>query len=484
MSSQSKVLPIVLVVVIIAIGGFLAYNFLMPAPVEEQPPEQPPQPPPQEQITLKVITRHGADILRKTEEAFLASPIAQKYKIVDIWWLPVGSPLWIDTIKTAGDVDVAWGGGPVLFDTLKREGLLKPLTGDILELINTLPDEISGSPMKRFDEEGNIVWVAAAISSFGFTVNEKFLNTYNLPWPTKWLNLANETYEMFSAGTSSPCVGVADAIRSTSNTRMYQIILQAYGWVEGWKIITLMAANAAIYDQSGLVRDAVMRGDIGVGITIDFYGYTAQLQAPVCTYVLPGDGTIVNGDPIALLSTSNHVEAALAFIEWVLSPEGQKVWLDPDINRLPINPKVFDTPEGQAREDLKQQYELTLEATTIEFSDELAISYENSLMWYFHSTLVEAQDRLREAWRMIVEAKKTGKITAAEFVQLIDELTNPLKLNFTDPLTQTTVSFTLEYAQKINDKLRTDPDFKLQMVRIWRDAATARYEAIIQKLSG
>ena len=296
--------------------------------------------------------------------------------------------------------------------------------------------------------------------------------------PDEWIDLANETY---AATLPTPCVGVADAIMSTSNTRMYQIILQRYGWVEGWKIITLMAANAAIYDQSGLVRDAVMRADIGVGITIDFYGYTAQLQVPACKYILPKDGTIVNGDPIALLVTSKHQEAALAFIMWVLSPEGQKVWLDENINRLPINPEVFDTPEGQARSDLKEQYYATLEATTIEFSDELALSYENSLMWFFHATLVEAQDKLREAWMKLVEAKTTGKITSEQFKQLIDELANPLKLEFTDPVSGEVKTFTMEYAQQINADLR-NPEFKMQIVKAWRDAAIQRYDAVISML--
>lgn len=242
-----------------------------------------------------------------------------------------------------------------------------------------------------------------------------------------------------------------------------------------------MAANAAIYDQSGLVRDAVMRADIGVGITIDFYGYTAQLQVPACKYILPKDGTIVNGDPIALLVTSKHQEAALAFIMWVLSPEGQKVWLDENINRLPINPEVFDTPEGQARSDLKEQYYATLEATTIEFSDELALSYENSLMWFFHATLVEAQDKLREAWMKLVEAKTTGKITSEQFKQLIDELANPLKLEFTDPVSGEVKTFTMEYAQQINADLR-NPEFKMQIVKAWRDAAIQRYDAVISML--
>ena len=480
LSGKSKFIAGTIILIAIFIAIYAGWQMLLP-PHEETPPsgggEQPPKP---TEITLVVISRHGMDILKKAETAFLSSQIAKEYGIKDIWWLTPASHLWLGVIKNRGDVDVAWGGGPVLFDTLKNEGLLQPLKGKVLDLVNILPDEISGSPMKRFDDKGNILWVAAAISSFGFTINKDYLNTYNLPQPDEWIDLANETY---GVTLPSPSVGVADATRSTSNTRMYQIILQRYGWVEGWKIITLMTANSAVFDQSESVRNAVMDGTIGVGITIDFYGYTAQLQVPSCKYILPKDGTIVNGDPIALLNTSKHVDAALAFIQWVLSPEGQKIWLDPNVNRLPINPEVFNTPEGKKRSDLQAQYNLTLQASTIEFSDELAISYENSLMWFFHATLVEPQDKLKDAWMALINAKENGKITTDEFKKLIDVMANPLKLNFTDPLTNSIKTFTLEYAQQINSML-LNPEFKTEITNSWRAAAEQKYNLVIQALQG
>jgi len=42
------------------------------------------------------------------------------------------------------------------------------------------------------------------------------------------------------------------------------------------------------------------------------------------------------------------------------------------INRLPVNPAVFNTTEGLARPDLEEVYEMTKTALTIEFSDEEA----------------------------------------------------------------------------------------------------------------
>jgi len=479
-SISIKILAILAIaVVVIAIA---AYFFVIkpqpgPGPGEEQP---------KEKIVLRVITRHGYDILDKAKKMFLQSELAKKYNIVDIVWLPVDPGEWVDIIKASAkkpgkEIDVAWGGGPTLFDFLAREGLLKPMDSPLIkEVLKEIPEEINGAPLVRKDKEGKIIWVAAAISSFGFTINTQVLKKLNLLTPSRWIDLANET---FASTLPIPSVGVACPTRSTSNTRMYEIILQIYGWRKGWIIITLMGANARVYGESGLVRDAVIRGDIAVGITIDFYGYTAQIQNPGnCKYIMPADGTIINGDPIALLTTSKNPEAAQAFIAWVLSAEGQKVWLDKDINRLPANPKVFETPEGKQRPDLKQAYESTLEKIPINFSDELALSYENAMRWFFYATITDPHDKLQEAWRLLAKARLEGKISKEKFMQLIEELADPTKLEFVDPATGKKVTFTQDFAQSIEMKIVQNVDYRNELIKVWREAAIKRYEKIINEV--
>lgn len=427
-------------------------------------------------ITLQVITRHGSDITMKAEQMFMQSEYAEKYNIKDIKWLPVSSALWAETIRRKGDIDLGWGGGPVVFDIVYNEGLTAPLVSDeVQEYLYQIPDMLSGVPAKRIDD-GDVHWVGAAISSFGFTINTQVLELEGLPQPTKWTDLANETY---AVTLPSPVIGTADATLSTSNTRIFEIIIQTFGWEEGWKILTLMGANSRIYDKSELVRDSAIIGEIGAGTTIDFYGYTAQLQNPgVCWYVFPEDGTLLNADPIALLNTSPHPEAAQAFVAWILSPEGQIPWLDPNINRLPMNPAVFDTPEGQERPDLEEIYYMSQEAVIIEFSDELALSYEFPMMYFFHATLVRPQLKLVDAWIDVTRAKADGDITQAQFVDLVDQLSSPLLLEFTDPDTGETETFTEEYAQSIAEKLMTDVTFKTNLVDEWIEASEARYDSV------
>ncbi len=440
-----------------------------------------------DKVELKIITRHGSDILFKARAAFLETDIAAEYGITEreqIKFLGVSSSLWVDTITRSGDIDIAWGGGPVVFDIVNGEGLLSPLESDaVTAVLDIIPDEISGAASKRI-VDGDVMWVGSAISSFGFTLNTEFLETEGLPAPTTWMDLGNETYAQFSLFPSVTAIGTADATLSTSNTRMFEIILQTYGWEEGWELLTRKGANSRIFDKSESVRDAAIQGIIGAGTTIDFYGYTAQLEEPeLCIYVLPQDGTAVNADPIALVSTSEEPEAAQAFIAWVLSPEGQEIWLDVTINRMPINPAVFNTALGQTRSDLEASYTSTLDAITINFSDEVALSYETAMMFFYKGSIVEAQLQLIDTWIELVDAEDAGDITHKEFLVLAESLGNPLNLEFTDPETGNTVTFTESYAQSINARITTDADFKSTLRDAWKAAAVVRYQGVLDDLS-
>ena len=470
-SGISRILMVIIIISIVVLAStILAFIFMRPSPPpEEKPPE----------VELRIISRHPTDILMKARELFKKSELAKKYNIVEIKTIVIPPGLWRKYIE-GGKADVAWGGGPTLFDYLYQEGLLAPLDSkEVLEAVAQIPDEIAGTPMKRIGRDGKIYWVAAAIASFGFTVNHDRLKDYGLPVPSSWKELASPTIGKPLVEYGEPALGIADPTMSTSNTRMYEIILQRYGWKEGWKILTLMAANAEVYSGSADVRDGVIRGEIAVGITIDFYGYTAKFVNPKCEYIIPKGETIVNGDPIALVKGAKNPKAAQAFIAWVLT-EGQEVWLDPTINRMPSNPKVFETPQGKNRTDLYEAYQATLKTKGIAFNDTLALMYERVMQWYFKATLVEVNDRLKEAWIKLLSLYLKGRIDESKFNEYVNILGAPLK--FIDPLSGKEVEFTEEYAISICEKFETDPTFKDKLISTWKKKAIEKYTYILQQL--
>ncbi|MEM4891948.1 MAG: ABC transporter substrate-binding protein [Pyrobaculum sp.] len=431
---------------------------------------------PQLCTTLVVLTRHPSDILETTRVLFLKSEVAKRYGIRDVVFRPVAAAQWRAIIQ-AGEADVAWGGGPTLFDALYKEGLLLPLEGPaVAEALRQIPKTLAGMPMVRTGPDGKVYWAAWAVSSFGFTINKKVLDRLGLPEPRTWGDLASLEYGR-ALLRAFPATGLAQLTRSTSHTRMAEIIIQAYGWEEGWRIIKLTAANGRVFAGSEPVRDAVIGGEIGVGWTIDFFGYTAQLQNPDTKYIIPPD-TSVNGDPIAVVANTKCREAAEAFVAWVLT-EGQVIVFDPKINRMPVNPAAFNTPEGMRRGDLKEIYDKLTYLKTVEFNDTLALAMELVVMYYFDAAVTDNIDILQRVWTKIVRAYAEGRISRDAAEALARELTEPV--SYTDPETGQVVKLTLEQAVKINDKLR-DSGYRDRVYAAWREAARRKYLEVERKV--
>lgn len=438
------------------------------------------QPTPGAPVTLRIITRHPGEIQVETKKAFLESEIAKRYNIKDIVFYPVDAAAWISSIDRRGDIDIAWGGGPTLFDFLYTKGYLLPLEGDLISrAIREIPDTIAGAPTKRVSD-GKVYWVAASVASFGFTINNDVIKSFNLPIPQSWADLGSPALGRPLAREGRPMVSIADPTKSTSHTRMFQIILQKYGWELGWVNLTLMAANSLIESGSTEARDRVIEGRVAVAITIDFFGYIAMQANPATRYIVPSGETIVNGDPIALLKTSKNPEAAKAFIAWVLT-DGQKIWLNENINRLPANPKVFETPEGRKRGDLLESYRALERTEGMAFDDDRALATERAMQAYFKAVLVDLNEMLKEVWKRALNNYFAGRMTEAQLMAFARKMGAPLE--YRDPETGALVRFTEEDAMRVNKIITDDKAKEDAYVRAWRRAAEERYRALLAELA-
>jgi ABC-type Fe3+ transport system substrate-binding protein len=458
----------IIVVALVAVGGVAAYLLSMSG----TPPSS------STDIVLRIATRHDTTITDYAHQLFMASPIAQQYHIKDVLFVSVQPALWTDTIKGAATggrpFDAAWGGGPTLFDDSYTNGLLAPLNKtETLQVVSQIQDNIGGASMKRL-HNGQIYWVAAAISSFGFIINKDVMAAYKLPTPKLWEDLASLD---FAKKLPTPSLAFATTASSTSHTRIYEIILEKFGWEMGWSILARMAANGKVYGGSVESLTGVQNGEVPVSIAIDYYGYGSELQFTNTKYVLPFNESIINGDPIALFKTSANPDAAQAFIQWVLSVDGQKVWMKNEISRLPVLPSVFNTPEGQARPDLYTDYNATLSNIGIPFDDVKVLTYETAMKVYFDAVFSDLHDNLVAAWTKITTDFSSGKITQAQFNDYAYQLGAPV--NFT--INGQTQAFTLSFAQSVNDALKTSATAS-QYAQAFRNAARDHFQSILSSL--
>jgi iron(III) transport system substrate-binding protein len=94
----------------------------------------------------------------------------------------------------------------------------------------------------------------------------------------------------------------------------------------GWPYYEALAKNGTqAVAGNGAVFDAVASGQKLYGVLVDFLAIRNKLKGSPVEFVFPKDGVTVVTEPVAITSTAKNVPAARAFIDFILSREGQAV---------------------------------------------------------------------------------------------------------------------------------------------------------------
>jgi ABC-type Fe3+ transport system substrate-binding protein len=493
LTSRGAGTSIMTVVVIVIIGvaglgiGFLWGGGLGPAPTTTPTTTTPPPGP---QNTLHILTRHSIAIQNLYETEFLASDAADEYNITDIDWQDPFDYLW-GPILDDGWADVIWGGGPTVFDNLISDDYLEPLDSALMVAAGArVPDEYAGVDMKRNNTAGDNMWISAATSGFGFTVNDYFTDLWDLPNSTlaaNWTDLASPVLGKYLPVL--PTVAVADAYASSSVRRAYEIITQGYGWTEGWSILARIVGNGGMYSGSSAVKEAAEQGAVGYGLTIDFYGFQSTNVNPNVKYISPGDFNIVNGDPIAISATSTQKELAEVFVDYVLSAEGQAVWTNPEALRLPVMVEAFDDPGadpfwGPFLEDVYYDTAAAVVASGFNFNDTLSAITSYSYRAYFQAVFTNAQTELVACWSAIAELFNEGTINQAQFDGYVADMAAMLNVaGFNATYGYSGGLFDVDKAIELDAAMHYDTDgAKTTFQSQWTAAAIAQYAAVLASL--
>ncbi|MDH3289011.1 MAG: extracellular solute-binding protein [Betaproteobacteria bacterium] len=221
--------------------------------------------------------------------------------------------------------DIFWASAPDAFEVLKGDGLLQKYTPKVAGI----PEKVGAYPIN--DPDGYYTGFAAA--GYGIMWNTRYLKAKKLKPAKEWADLAKPVYHGH--------VGMSAPSRSGTTHLTVETVLQGEGWEKGWASWKEMAGNfKTVTERSFGVPDGVNSGDFGFGIVIDFFGLSSQASGFPVEFVYPTVTTLVPAN-VAILKNSPHPQAAAAFIEFLLSPEGQTTLLDPKIRRLPVNPATY-----------------------------------------------------------------------------------------------------------------------------------------------
>ena len=274
---------------------------------------------------LVLISPHWEGIRYEFERAFKTRYQSDTGRTVELEWIDVGGTS--ETLryleseyknKPAGiGIDIFFGGGLDPYLALKKARLLESYTLP-KPLLEKIPPKLTGVPLYDPDH----TWYGATLAGFGIVYNKVVLELVKLPVITTWEDLASPR--------AFGWVGSSDPRKSGSVHMVYEIILQAYGWEKGWRIITGLGANVRNFtNQASQVPKDVAIGEVAYGLAIDFYAWAQVKEAGAdkIGFVMPDNLTIITPDAIGILKGAPNPEVAKAFIRFVMSEEGQKLWL-------------------------------------------------------------------------------------------------------------------------------------------------------------
>ena len=134
-------------------------------------------------------------------------------------------------------------------------------------------------------------------------------------------------------------------------------------------------------------------------------------------FVYPTVTTIVPAN-VGIIANAKNQKAAEAFVEYLLSDEGQQILLDPKIQRLPVKPAAYDKAPAGYPNPLKD----SKLGSGVNFNADLSEGRYELLNSLYDRLITFRLKELNAAWKAIQDTeKKLGANASAEARKLLGE---------------------------------------------------------------
>jgi len=296
---------------------------------------------------LSFYTSQPDEDAQKLVDAFTA-----KYPDVNVQTYRSGTEEVISKIKAeqkAGDIqaDVLLVADSVTFEDLKEDDLL----------LEYKSEELSEIPSNLVDPDG--MYAGTKVMATALVANTANVSEM----PDSWDVLTDESSKGESIMPSPFYSGAA----------AYNLGVFTRNDTFGWDYFESLKENEmTVTKGNGAVLQAVAGGEKSYGMVVDFIVARAKAEGSPVELIYPKEGVPVITEPIGIMKDAENEAAAKAFVDFVLSEEGQE--LAAEIGYTPIR-KGVEAPEGlktidemkvldadiselyQAREDDKKEFE-------------------------------------------------------------------------------------------------------------------------------
>ena len=235
------------------------------------------------------------------------------------------------TEATGIEVEVLYAGTAAVANQILEEGENSPADAVILQdagalgalakegILSELPEEVVSLVVEPAYVSPAGLWVGVSGRARVLVYNPELLEETGLELPESIFDLTGEEWRGLVGWvpTNASLQTQVTAIRLVEGDDI------ALEWLEG-----IVANEPQVYEGNGAVVEAVIAGEIPVGLVNHYYLYRYLAEDPDITttmhYFPNGDlGALVNVAGAGVVVTTNQPDEALQFVEYLLSEEAQ-----------------------------------------------------------------------------------------------------------------------------------------------------------------
>jgi len=200
------------------------------------------------------------------------------------------------------------------------------------------------------------------------------------------------------------------------------------GWDQAFALIKRIGGNTRdLSDGASFAVREVIRGDVAAAMAIDFQARCEEEYAfseggiHRLVFTAPVGGTSVSADPISLLRGAPHHDMAVAFMHFVLSPEGQRL-LDyrvgtpggpvrTALRRMPVRKDVYSAQDRMEMSD--PDLDPFALARTFTYHAAWTAPYYTLISRVTRCIVMDPRPELIEAWAAIIAAGGPERVPQA-----------------------------------------------------------------------
>jgi len=274
---------------------------------------------------IMLYTSVPTEIMTAIADAFMAANPGIELEVFRSGTGTIQTKLAAEVQSGNIQADVLWVAEFSYYETLKKQGLLAQI----------YPEEASALPENFKDPEG--YYYAGRLINMVIAYNTKALTPETAP--KSWKELTDEkwydNYVVPNPEYSGAAVAAVGAL-----AKKY-----------GWKYFEDLRENGAVVVRGNSdVAQKVAAGEFPIGMTLDYIARDLNVKGSPIDIIYPTDGTIAIPSPIAILKSSQKMEAAMKFVNYILSIDGQKAQVELGSLvpvRSDVNPPANTPPAGE-----------------------------------------------------------------------------------------------------------------------------------------